>query len=310
MVLDYNRAKWHSYDAMRPYYMTHVRALVDEGIARWNPAYKENIKDERGVPVEPIALWNPGQAWRAVSFDETRLDDATHGDGGDRSGRSERTLRAGHWDKGDSIGKKNASGQTMSLVGGSNAMGEALIPLISLSCVDFDEKILERGPAAIVNGKRFIMRGTSNPKGSIDGKGILMLVRECLLPMFEAHGVLSPTRRAVVVCDCVGTHMTTEFLDLCTEHNIVVVLRTPWCSNSIQFEDLRNFWTLKNTKDLGWFKVKQQALLLLSQRLSHQRPQGKGGIMLSFELQLQLLVKPWHVAFSSENNRKAWKQVC
>ena len=43
---------------------------------------------------------------RAVSFDETRLDDKTHGDGGDRAGRTERIVRCGKWDDGESIGQK------------------------------------------------------------------------------------------------------------------------------------------------------------------------------------------------------------
>ena len=58
------------------------------------------------------------RALRAFSFDETRLDDKTHGDGAKRSGRTERTFRAGKWDEGVCIGQKSAS-HTASLVGGS-----------------------------------------------------------------------------------------------------------------------------------------------------------------------------------------------
>ena len=35
-LIDARRAKWHSFEAMMPYFMTHVQALVDEGIAVYN----------------------------------------------------------------------------------------------------------------------------------------------------------------------------------------------------------------------------------------------------------------------------------
>ena len=45
------------------------------------------------MPLEPIAFWIEGEEWRAISFDESRLDDTTHGAGGDRKGRTERCIR-------------------------------------------------------------------------------------------------------------------------------------------------------------------------------------------------------------------------
>ena len=36
-ILDFHRAKWHSFEAMEPYYHTHVQSLIDEGICRPNP---------------------------------------------------------------------------------------------------------------------------------------------------------------------------------------------------------------------------------------------------------------------------------
>lgn len=41
------------------------------------------------------AAYSRLHALRAFSFDETRLDDKTHGDGANRKGRTERTFRAG-----------------------------------------------------------------------------------------------------------------------------------------------------------------------------------------------------------------------
>lgn len=121
--------------------------------------------------------------------------------------------------------------------------------------------------------------------------------------MLNAHGGVSSTKRAVAACDGVKTHMTSQFLDKCKERHIVVSLRTPYCSNSIQFEDLLNFWLLKNAKDVGWYKVKQQAII---DRLG----QTKGNsATLSHAKQLELLVPCWKVAFSKQTNITAWEMV-
>ena len=121
--------------------------------------------------------------------------------------------------------------------------------------------------------------------------------------MLNAHGGVSSTKRAVAACDGVKTHMTSQFLDKCKERHIVVSLRTPYCSNSIQFEDLLNFWLLKNAKDIGWYKVKQQAII---DRLG----QTKGNsATLSHAKQLELLVPCWKVAFSKQTNITAWEMV-
>jgi hypothetical protein len=37
VLLDIHRARWHSFEAMKPYFMTHVQALVDEKICIYNP---------------------------------------------------------------------------------------------------------------------------------------------------------------------------------------------------------------------------------------------------------------------------------
>jgi len=43
VLLDSHRAKWHSYEAMNPYFMTHVQALVDEGICYFNPRWNSTL---------------------------------------------------------------------------------------------------------------------------------------------------------------------------------------------------------------------------------------------------------------------------
>jgi hypothetical protein len=138
--------------------------------------------------------------------------------------------------------------------------------------------ILSLGPVAKVNGQEFGTQGIANPKGSIDGAGAITFIVDSVVPMLNAHGTvatstsqrnapsqpeapsppnassgpLSSGKRAVLTCDCVGTHMTTEFLEKCEKNHLVVCLRTPNCSHAIQFEDLVNFWQFKNAADVGW----------------------------------------------------------
>ena len=299
VLLDIHRAKWHSFEAMEPYFLTHVQALVDEGICYYNEKYDNTKLGEDGVPLEPIAFWVKGEEWRAVSFDESRLDDTTHGAGGDRKGRTEQSIRCGPWDYGECVGQKSAS-HTSSLVGGSNAKGEPVPPWFCLAANMCDDSIFALGPVAVVNGHSCPSRGSCNPKGSVDGKHAILFLIQSLLVMFKAYGGLRADRRAVVACDGVGTHMTTEFFDACRKHHIVIVLRTPWCSNRIQFEDLVNFWQLKNAKDVGWYKAKQQAVI------AQIAETGVAG--LSFAQQLSILVPAWNAAFSQETNLAAWKK--
>ena len=261
--------------------------------------YNENDKDEDGYPKEPIAFWVEGEEWRALSFDESRLDDTTHGAGGDRKGRTELSLRCGPGDDGECIGQKSAT-HTSSIVGGSNALGEPLPAWFSVAASEVDDAIFSCGPVAVVGGQEFPSRGMCNPKGSVDGKHAVQFLVESLVAMCSAHGRLRADRRAVVACDGVGTHMTDEFLQACRDNFIVLVLRTPWCSNRIQFEDIVNFWQLKNCRDVGWYKVKQQAVL--------DQLCETGSTSLSHAKQLSLIVPAWNNAFSKETNLRGWRK--
>ena len=285
VILDVARARWQNYAAMRPYYMCHVDALICEGIAKRNPAYIESDQDELGHPREPIAFWIEEEMWRAVSFDESRLDDATHGEGGRRKARTERIVRCCASDDGEVAGKKGSS-YSASLVGGSNAKGEPIPCRLVLACkMPPKQSIFAAGPVALVNGQRFPTTGGHNEKGSVDTDEAIAFLRESVLPMFAAHGGLRADRRGVLVCDGVGTHMTTEFIDFCSMNFITLVLRTPNCSAIQQFEDLVNFWELKNAKGgINWYTLKQQALDIVTAKINRT-----GG--LTHELQIRLLVR-------------------
>lgn len=284
VILDVPRARWQTYAAMRPYYLMHVDALIKEGIADANEAYCEDDVDAKGQPLQPIAFWRQTEMWRAVSFDETHLDDATHGEGGKRKARTERIVRCCAKDIGEVAGKRHGS-YSASLVGGSNALGEPTPAYLVLKAGTAPaQSTFSRGPVATVNGRQFPTQGGHNAKGSVDTPQAIAFIRDCLLPMFEAHGGLRSDRKAVLVCDGVGTHMTEEFIDFCNKNHIVLAIRTPNCSSIQQFEDLVNFWELKNAGGgLNWYTLKQQAL---DRVLATTNTNG----VLSHAIQLRLLV--------------------
>lgn len=118
----------------------------------------------------------------ALSFDEMRMDDKTHGDGGDRKGRTENSIRCGFWDNGECIGQKNAS-HTSSMIGGSNALGEAVPAWFSVASKTVDPAIFRFGPVAQVNGTLIPSNGRCNEKGSVTGHLLLSNAHACMLAM-------------------------------------------------------------------------------------------------------------------------------
>ena len=60
---------------------------------------------------------------------------------------------------------------------------------------------------------------------------------------------------------------------------------------------------LKNDARFGWYKVKQAAMYVALDRTF-----GKS-TTLSHHDQLELLVRPWNQAFSTETNLRAWTKA-
>jgi hypothetical protein len=313
--LDATRAKWGTHANMMPHYDTLIACLLAEGIAVRNEKYDEDDKDEAGVPKEPQVLLVKGQEWRLTSMDETRLEDTTHGSGGDRHSHGERIFLADADDDGEVTGTSHAS-HTASGVGGSNAGGEALPCFVSFACETFEVDWLKAGPVTMINGKKFSTQGTCNTKGSVNGDGAIQWSDECLKPAYDAHGGVSATRRGVMCADGVGTHLTLKFLKHLDAMHVRLVLRTPNCSHKQQVEDLYNFWVLKNgaskqdvlvdgeamrNEDAGWYKVKQLAV--------QARLHTTGRADLPFDQMMKLLKPVWERAFLPKGNLIGWRMA-
>lgn len=237
--LDLQRAKWQSFANMQPYYKGIVDAACALGILERNKAYNEDIKDADGVPTTFIASWVKGQQWRFVSFDESRLTNDTHGKGANRKGRAQRTWTSGPADDGECVGLSHAT-RSMSIVGGSNGAHESVPLWLVLSCLTLPRNFsFGVGPRVLVNGKVLQTHGSCNKKGSVNSENALKMLDESIIPMLQAHDGTSETMHALMTCDCVGPHMTLDFLEKCYTNFIDLYPRTINLSQLEQFEDLR-----------------------------------------------------------------------
>ena len=83
----------------------------------------------------------------------------------------------------------------------------------------------------------------------------------------------------------------------------IVVLRTPYCSEKMQNEDLYNFWSLKNCAVNGLFRAKQTKLGQVAVESGFKRQELT-------DVELLDCTKPaWEHAFSMQSNQIAWRMA-
>ena len=298
-LLDSSRAKWGTAANMRPHYDNILRETIGNGIARPNERHDPNDKDANGVPKEPEAFYIPGEEYRVISFDEMKADDTTHGSGGDRKAKSERSIRCGPEDDGECVGSKHAS-HTASIVGGTIGTFEALPAFACTASETIDLTWFENGPTTIINGKLLKMDGTCNTKGSINNEAAIQYMKRTVLRAFEARALPTAEKKAIVICDGVGSHLSEELLDFMIEHHLILILRTPNCSQKQQPEDLVSFQRVKSKID-GFYMKKQKLLMQLLAETGSGIPYDK--------LFSECLKGPWERGFSAASNREAWEKA-
>ena len=298
-LLDSSRAKWGTAANMRPHYDNIIRELIGNGIARRNPLHDPNDKDADGMPKEPEAVYVPGEEYRVISFDEMKADDTTHGSGGDRKAKTERSVRCGPDDDGECVGSKHAS-HVASVVGGTIGTFEALPCFACTASETLDLAWFENGPTTIINGKLLMMDGDCNTKGSINNKTAIEYMKRSVLRAFEARALPTAEKKGIVICDGVGSHLSEELLDFMIEHHLILILRTPNCSQKQQPEDLVSFQRVKSKKD-GFYVKKQQLLMQLLAETGSGIPYDR--------LFGECLKGPWERGFSAASNREAWEKA-
>ena len=143
------------------------------------------------------------------------------------------------------------------------------------------------------------MRLGCNEKGSVDGERAVEYLKTCVMVNWTARGEWpSAGKPGVLVCDGVGTHLSSAFLEYLITNHIRLVLRTPHCSSKQQPEDLYTFHQLKNAREpYGLYKALQKAAF---NRLAKESRSD-----LDHATLIETLKVPW--ALSVASNRKAWQ---
>ena len=170
------------------------------------------------------------------------------------------------------IGQKQLEpGNSFSGLGGSNASFEALRALFILSRQTIDVIGLSGlTPVTVLNGKHVAGDVDCNKKGAMLSDTMLRWARahvssrqickikvtltllfirvnryvnNCIEPFIEPP--ISKEDPGVFICDGVGVHMTPDFIEYMINTGWILVLRTPFCSDVQQGEDLVSFWALK-----------------------------------------------------------------
>ena len=297
--LDARRARWGTAANMHVHYENLKDALIRARIATPNPNFDPNNKDANGVPKESELCFDYTRLNRVVSMDESRVNKSTTGGDGARKSKTERTVRSGPDDDGECIGSK-APGNSFSAVGGSNGAFEGLRALFVLARESIDvEGLLGHLPVTTLRGLPVSGDVQCNTKGAMTGELMRKYVQTCIEPYVGEP--VSKENPAVFVCDGVGVHMTVEFLEYMTLKGWILVLRTPYCSEKMQNEDLINFWALKNCAVVGLYRAKQEKLAAVCVASGLRRQE-----LTDVEL-LQCTKPAWETAFSREKNTTAWR---
>ena len=299
--LDARRARWGTAENMNVHYDNLRDALLIARIGTKNPKYNPDDKDADGVPKEPELCFDPTRTNRVVSMDESRINKSTTGGDGARKGMTERSVRMGADDDGECIASK-APGTSFSAAGGSNMAFEGLRAFFVLAKETIDvESLLGHLPVTMLMGHPVSGDVACNTKGAMTGDLMIKYVRTCVEPYVGEP--VSKENPAVFICDGVGVHLTVEFLEYMITKGWLLVLRTPYCSEKQQVEDLFNFWKLKNAAVIGVYRAKQSKLGEV-----YLKSGGRRQELTDVEL-LDCAKPAWESAFSRQSCEIAWRMA-
>eukprot|EP00937_MAST-01D_sp_MAST-1D-sp2_P004693 g4693.t1 len=129
--------------------------------------------------------------------------------------------------------------------------------------------------------------------GMSHGCGALY-AKHVIVPSF---GERTPDRKAVILCDGHGSHLTYGFLKECKDSHITVILRPPHTTSRLQTEDQKpNFGVMQEALR----KAKEQAMV---------DAHFDGGRTPSVWDYMKVLNVAWHKGFSRVNCRRAWAMI-
>jgi hypothetical protein len=300
------RVLWGKSRYLQQHFDILEKLLVDIGIAKVNSQYDPTSeaarKDEYHVSLQPITLL-PAQAHRVISLDETHVSL----DNVDKKGRQ--VVVGTDEDPHSVVFVRNKSSQSATMVGGSDASGNALPPFSIFAGAGYDAEWTSQMPKSTKQdpktGSGFQALSTANASGGMTNDMGLVYLRTVLIPF--CHDA-TDDNWYVVTLDGHGSHLTLEFVRECRDNYIHIVLRIPHTTHLTQPEDLVNFGTFKkNLRDAILYK--QSAMIIASYDRRRSDSRERIDHQLTFGNSLAELVPlAWANAFSVEKCKFAWRK--
>ena len=295
--LDAQRLKWCTADNFRQAYQNWEDVHVEAGIAYLNPKYNPEEPQSQRI------LFDPAELHRSASFDEVCLEGDT---GQNRKNHSENTVTYssdGQVDDGESISGRGSARATG--IGCSYLDNEPGCCVVLLKGESADAALLDKAPTMMVAGKARKGHVIYTPGGGMNNDCIVDVMRKAITWRWEEGGdspweQKNTTKMRVITTDGVGIHVNPVFLQWALDNHIRIVLRCPYSSSKTQPEDVLSFWLLKNNRDTGFYKAKQQRLTQLFSS------SGGRTVALSDTDILDCLGPAWTQTFTTEMNQKAY----
>ena len=113
----------------------------------------------------------------------------------------------------------------------------------------------------------------------------------------------------MMICDGHGSHLSREFLQLCLDRGVILILRPPHTSHVSQGEDVVNFFNFKGAAREKTLQASQKKYRLLppyNDPLAWGGNQAKETAQLGNSDLMFCVREPWEHAFSREKCKKAW----
>ena len=195
----------------------------------------------------------------------------------------------------------------MTLIGGSDASGNSL-PAHGIFNNSFKRSWIEGFPKSSkvdANGDFFEPRFTANESGGMNNQEGVTHLKTHLLPFMYDRSAEKPY---VLIIDGHGSHVTPEFLQICRDENVIVVVRVPHTTHLTQGEDVKNFKDFKyeahNKKSLWVGKSMHE-----SARRKLGGDSGEHKTSISWENFGEIVFDAWANAFKKTNNQLAWNLI-
>ena len=297
-----SRSQWTKGKYLKQHFDILQGLALDNGIAKENPNFDLGSKEARTNPFclanQPIIML-PSETHRILSLDETHTTMET------TDSMSGQDVLCGVDEDPDCVEYiVNKSSNAATLVGGSDASGNALPSFSIFKGDSFKAEWIESMPNSEKAGKDrkpLEARATVNKSGGMTNEMGVSYMKEVILPYcWDARA----DNRYILTLDGHSSHLTPEFVRLCKDNYIDLVLRIPHTTHWTQPEDLLNFGVFKRI--LSKLISELQAKMIIK---SSFQKNGNVEHQVGFKDWNVLVPDAWTRAFTPKNNRSAWEMA-